>query len=57
MNTPLTTPSALGRVRPLDVMLARIDELPYLPETIDADALRGNAVPPARVRRAVPARA
>ncbi|MFD2418855.1 spermidine synthase [Amycolatopsis pigmentata] len=36
---------------PLAVMTERLGELRYRPETIDAEALRGNTVPPLSVRR------
>jgi len=35
-----------------DRMVARLETLPYRPETIDALALRGNTIPPYRVRTA-----
>lgn len=35
-----------------DRMVARLETLPYHPETIDALALRGNTIPPYRVRTA-----
>lgn len=34
-------------------MVARLDTLPYRPETVDADALRGCTVPPYRVRKSL----